>query len=142
MASTVERWQDICHLLNTDTDVHRNDGTVWRRTDGNGRDSLYRWNGNPTEDRIEFWNPDRNDEVRIVATVLPEPPDGSRIEFVCDTDLYGARRNDASSAAAGWRPDQGWLLYGETIPQSWTALWMRFGDALNGAVLLVPADTD
>lgn len=76
-------------------------------------------------------------------TVLPEPPDGTRIEFESDTDLYAAIRDDDSSRRAGWTSGEVWLLYGETVPRTWASLVADFGeDALRLAVRLVPVPDD
>lgn len=72
---------------------------------------------------------------------IPEPPDGTRIEFTHDTDVYAAWRSDASSAAAGWTSGDGgevWCLYGETVPKTWRDMVAVFGSSLRDAVLLVP----
>lgn len=73
---------------------------------------------------------------------LPEPPDGTRLEFECGTDLYAVHRDDESSALAGYRAGDGgetWCDYGSSWPYSWADLVDRFGeDAVAKAVWLVP----
>lgn len=64
------------------------------------------------------------------STPPPEPPDGSRIEFTHDTDVYGAWRNDSSSVAAGWPADHGWCLYGDDVPRTWAEMWETYGESL------------
>lgn len=71
----------------------------------------------------------------------PEPPDGTRLEFEHHADVYAVWRGDESSRRAGWQAGDGgdvWCLYGETVPISWHALWLMFGDSLLAAVRLMP----
>lgn len=76
-------------------------------------------------------------------TVLPEPPDGTRIEFEAATDLEAAHRDDAGSVRAGWPADHGWLVYGRSVPMTWAAMLDEFGyHALRYAVRLVPVEED
>jgi hypothetical protein len=78
-------------------------------------------------------------------TTLPEPPDGTRIEFECGTDVYAAWRDDRSSAHAGYPIGDGgevWCLYGETVPKTWVQMVEEFGDALALAVRLMPVAED
>jgi hypothetical protein len=76
-------------------------------------------------------------------TVLPEPPDGTRIEFEAWTDREAAWRDDAGSVRAGWPRDHGWLVYGRTVPMTWAAMLEEFGyHALKYAVRLVPVPED
>lgn len=77
----------------------------------------------------------------MAERTIPEPPDGTRIEFTHDTDVYAAWRSDAASKAAGWTPGDGgevWCLYGETVPRTWATMLEWFGDSLRHAVVLVP----
>ncbi len=37
-----------------------------------------------------------------ISDLMPEPPDLTRIEFEHWTDVYGAWRDDAEGARAGW----------------------------------------
>ncbi len=72
---------------------------------------------------------------------VPEPPDGSRIEFVYHTDPYAAWRDDQSSVRAGWSATEGWCLFGQTVPVSWATLCEMFADdpdALANLVVWVP----
>lgn len=77
---------------------------------------------------------------------VPEPPDGTRIEFEYGTDLYAAWRDDESSRQAGWTPGDGgevWCLYSESLPRTWNDLIHHFGeDALRLAVRLTPVAED
>lgn len=78
-------------------------------------------------------------------TTIPEPPDGTRIEFEYGTDVYAAWRDDDSSARAGYPiGDAGevWCLYGESVPKTWAQMVDEFGDALTTAVRLVPVGED
>jgi hypothetical protein len=79
-------------------------------------------------------------------TFLPEPPDGTRIEFESGTDLHAAHRDDASSRRAGWRSgDAGevWCLYGSSVPVTWAQLVADYGEeALRHAVRLTPVAED
>lgn len=63
--------------------------------------------------------------------IIPEPGDGTRLEFEYGTDLYAVWRDDESSRAAGWRTGAGgetWCLYGESVPRTWDWLRAEFGD--------------
>lgn len=72
--------------------------------------------------------------------LIPEPPDGTRIEFEHWTDVYGAWKNVASSVCAGWRPDQCWMVYGgRSVPCTWDELIGEFSeDSIAGATVLAP----
>lgn len=78
--------------------------------------------------------------------MLPEPPDGTRIEFEAGTDVYAAWREDGSSRQAGYTVGDGgevWCLYGSAIPQTWASLVEDFGEeALRLAVRLHPDPVD
>ena len=77
------------------------------------------------------------------ALPLAEPPDGTRIEFEAATDLEAAVRNDEDSVRAGWPADHGWLVYGRSVPMTWTQMLDEFGyHALRYAVRLVPVAED
>jgi hypothetical protein len=74
-------------------------------------------------------------------TEIPEPPDGSRIEFEHHTDVYAAWRDDAASREAGWTCGDGgevWCLYGDDVPVTWVRMCADFGDSLRTLTLLVP----
>ena len=79
-------------------------------------------------------------------TLLPEPPDGTRLEFESGTDVYAIWRDDESSRRAGWRSGDGgevWMLYGHSVPCSWAQLVADYGEeALRHAVRLVPVTED
>jgi hypothetical protein len=78
-------------------------------------------------------------------TTLPEPPDGTRIEFEHATDVYAAWRDDASSKEAGWTYGDGgevWCLYGGSVPWTWAELCRGFPGSLETAVRLVPVAED
>lgn len=71
-----------------------------------------------------------------MAELMPEPPDGARIEWEHWTDMYAAWRDDASSAEAGWTPGGGgevWCVYPGSVPCTWTSLVDEFGDSLRNA---------
>lgn len=76
----------------------------------------------------------------------PEPPDGTRLEWESDTDVYAAWRDDASSAQAGWSTGDGgavWCVYGGCVPVTWEALCATYGrHNLALAVRLVPVAED
>lgn len=80
-------------------------------------------------------------EVGRQVTV-PEPPDGTRIEFEYGTDVFAAWRDDESSAEAGWTTGDGgevWCVYPESVPKTWTHLLAEFGEeCLREAVWLAP----
>ncbi len=132
MNLTTERWSEIAGHLDYDTDVYRPEGEgwngPWRRV---SHDTLRR----PVGMDIT-WRPDSDDEVRIEVPSVEEPKDGSRIEFTYGSDVYGAWRDDRDSVKTGWRSDQGWCLYGESVPCSWAVMWLRFGESLGDAVQL------
>lgn len=68
---------------------------------------------------------------------VPEPPDGSRIEFESHTDVYAAWRDDEDSVRAGYSAMHGWCVYGETVPRTWGEMIERFGaESLRLAVRL------
>lgn len=79
-------------------------------------------------------------------TTLPEPPDGTRLEFEAGTDVYGVWRDDESSRRAGYPIGDGgetWCLYGSDVPKTWVQMVDEFGaDALALAVRLVPVAED
>lgn len=80
-------------------------------------------------------------EVGRQVTV-PEPPDGTRIEFEYGTDVFAAWRDDESSAEAGYSIGDGgevWALYPNSVPQTWASLIAEFGEeCLREAVWLMP----
>lgn len=77
------------------------------------------------------------------SRALPEPPDGTRIEFECATDVEAAWRDDATSVAAGWPADHGWLVYGRSMPMTWAQMVEEFGvRPLQYAVRLAPVAAD
>jgi hypothetical protein len=82
----------------------------------------------------------------MTKTNLPEPPDGTRLEFEYCTDVFAAWRDDDSSARAGWPVGDGgkvWCLYGQTVPVTWSELVAEFSEAaLRLAVRLVPIAED
>lgn len=70
--------------------------------------------------------------------LIPEPPDGTRLEFDHNTDIYGAFRDDHDAHDAGWT-NEVWLLYGDSIPKTWRQMVETFGvDSLRSAVKLMP----
>lgn len=74
-----------------------------------------------------------------------EPPDGTRLEFECGTDVYAVWRDDHSSEVAGWSTGDGgkvWLEYGRTVPVTWDELNEEFCDCpkLFGVRLVVHTD--
>ncbi len=89
-----------------------------------------------------YWNPLPEDLIWIDPPPIPEPPDGTRIEFEHHTDVYAAWRDDDCSAYAGYPPGQGWCMFGSTVPRSWTIMWLEFGESLILAVRLVPHPDD
>lgn len=70
---------------------------------------------------------------------IPEPPDGSRLEFVFATDRYAAWRDVESSLLAGWPDTMSWTLYPHSTGHTWRCMQRTFGPALNGAILLSPS---
>jgi hypothetical protein len=70
---------------------------------------------------------------------IPEPPDGSRLEFVFATDRYAAWCDVESSLLAGWPAVMCWTLYPDSISHTWRCMQRTFGPALDGAILLAPA---
>jgi hypothetical protein len=82
-----------------------------------------------------------SDALPAPAAALPEPPDGTRLEFECGADVYAVWRSDLDSAHVGWSYGPGgetWAMYGETVPCTWLALIDRFGDQpLRDAVRLL-----
>lgn len=136
--STVWRHLDVGRELN----VYDANGTAWRRNAFGSawREALFR----SGPDGIETWTPE-DDEPVWIDPPLPEPPDGTRIEFEHHTDVYAAWRDDDSSARAGYPVGDGgevWCLHGQTVPRSWAVMWLEFGDSLRTAVRLVPHPDD
>jgi hypothetical protein len=70
---------------------------------------------------------------------LPEPPNGSRIEFGFGTDRWAAWRNDEQTALAGAPPAMRWSLYPEPDGHTWSCLQRTFGSCLAEAILLTPS---
>lgn len=73
-----------------------------------------------------------------MLTPVPEPPDGTRIEFEHYTDLYAAWRDDSDSNEAGWTNGENWVVYPGSVPRTWAQMWDEFGVALAGAIVLAP----
>ncbi len=79
------------------------------------------------------------------SAMLPEPPDGTRLEFEHHTDVYAAWRSDAESRRAGWPVGDGgrvWCIYGHSVPRTWHWMLAEFGDSLKTAVRLQPHPED
>lgn len=76
---------------------------------------------------------------RYPAVDIPEPPDGSRIEFTYATDRYAAWRDTESTVLAGWPADMSWCVYPASVGHTWWCMQRTFGPALEGAILLAPA---
>ena len=135
-------WGRIRQAVDFHTEVYDAEGRAWRREPKPALwDTLYRWEG---PDRPYTWTPNRDDTVWVGPAPIPEPEDGTRIEFQHNTDVYGAWRDDASSAAAGWSSGNGgevWCLYGMTVPMTWTAMWVLFGNSLYQAQTMTPGPT-
>lgn len=77
--------------------------------------------------------------------LTPEPPDKTRLEFECGTDVYAAWRDDEASRIAGWPSGGGgrvWCLYGHTVPVTWAKLNEEYDNtpAECGVRLLVHPD--
>lgn len=81
------------------------------------------------------------DDPGVPSHLIPEPPDGSIIQFESPgRDVHAAWSSSASSVAAGWEPEERWLYYGKTIPQTWEELMEDFGgEKLSRFVFLTPA---
>lgn len=73
-------------------------------------------------------------------TDIPEPPDGSRIEFEHHTDIYGAWSDSAPSVEAGWSPTQRWCVYPGAVPHDWACMQRQFGESLRTARRMVFTD--
>ena len=69
---------------------------------------------------------------------FPEPPDGTRLEFVFNTDVYAARRDVKASVDVGWPTASSWAIYPGSIPHTWQCLRRTFGPALRQAIYLYP----
>lgn len=130
-------WSDIRVHLRPEVPVYDTDGVAWRCASVGQR--LYRVDEGV---RLRYWTPDVDSTVALDPPGLPEPPDGTRLEFVHETDLYAMRRDDHESRAAGWPAGAGgvtWVLYGRSAPLAWPVIWLIFGDSLRTATLLLPA---
>lgn len=134
------KWSNVRGWLDTDTPVYDAQGLTWRRTDGNGLDTLYHRQGGD----VRMWSLKYDTLVWLDEPPVDEPPDGTRLEIHhSDTDLYGAYRDDRASADAGWPVGDGgavWCLYGSSVPITWTEMWLRFGESLRGATRLWPEE--
>lgn len=65
-----------------------------------------------------------------LLVLLPEPPDGTRIEFEHCADVEAAHRHDDSSRRAGWPFGDGgatWLMYGHSVPWQWARMIAEYG---------------
>lgn len=75
-----------------------------------------------------------------IEELCPEPQDLTRIEFEHWTDVYGAWRDDAEGARAGYAIGDGaknWVIYGGSVPRTWIELAEEFSvEALNSAIRL------
>lgn len=79
------------------------------------------------------------------TTVIPEPPDNTRIEFEHHTDVYAFWRDDESSRLAGYPVGDGgvvWCEYGSSVPVTWASMVADFGESLLLAIRLVPVPED
>lgn len=77
---------------------------------------------------------------------LPEPPDGTRLEFEYGSDVYAIWREDESSRRAGYPIGDGgetWVEYGSSMPVTWAKMIERYSEeSLRLAVRLVPIVDD
>lgn len=146
MIRTRLAWSNVRHYLDILTDVYDADGTAWRRTNGTHHETLYRWVGERPEERGQLsWYLHDDTPVWLDPPPIPEWPDGTRIEFEHQTDVYAAWRDDESSVRAGWTAGDGgdvWCLFGNSVPRSWAVMWLEFGESLRTAVRLVPHPED
>lgn len=81
----------------------------------------------------------------MAETAIPEPADGTRLEFEHNTDVYAFWRDDESSRIAGYPVGDGgevWCEYGRDVPTSWSQMVAEFGDSLRLAIRLVPVPED
>jgi hypothetical protein len=133
-------WSDIRGYVREAGVVIRDGaGAEWSSTDGTL--SLFRW----VDGELLLWDPADDEPAFLPRAPLPEPPDGTRIEFEHYTDVYAAWRDDTSSIQCGWPAGDGgwvWCLYGETVPKTWDQMWAAFGESLATAVRLVPVAGD
>jgi hypothetical protein len=130
-------WRQVWQHAGRDITVYDEDGNPWT-WDHHGDP----WRNAMSDQVGECWTPDDKDPVWIDLLPLPEPPDGTRIEFEHHTDVYAAWRDDDSSVRAGYNSDEGWCLFGSTVPRSWAVMWLEFGNSLATAVRLVPHPDD
>lgn len=133
-------WSDVLWHLTTDTPMYDANGVTWHATDGLGRNTLYRIQ----DGQVKMWTLKNDTSVWLDPPPVAEPPNHTRLEIRhSDTDLYGAYRDDQSSADAGWPVGDGgkvWCLYGSSVPMTWTEMWLRFGKSLRGATRLWPEE--
>ncbi len=136
-------WSDAWHHHDPHDDLNIYDraGVAWKRDQGGSawRKALTRWMPNGGRQQ---WTPEDDEPVWIDAPPIPEPPDGARIEFEHNTDVYAAWRDDASSVKAGWAADHGWCLFGSSVPRTWAIMWLEFGESLRTMVRLTPNPED
>ncbi len=128
-------WSRVKHLLTNGVKVYGATGEAWTWTGRHNGRTLIRGHHD--------WTPLDDTPVRMEMPPIPEPPDGTRLEWVHGTDRYAAWRDDASSVEAGWRAGDGgevWCLYPSSVPITWLEMWLMFGDSLRGEVRLVAAE--
>jgi hypothetical protein len=143
MTLTRLAWSEVQYHLDDDTVIHDAHGVPWRRNPAGSswHNALVR----ADDGSGDIWSPDDQEMVYLDPPGVPEPPDGTRIEFEHHTDVYAAWRDDASSAQAGYTVGDGgevWCLYGSSVPRSWPVMWLEFGESLRTAVRLVPHPDD
>lgn len=134
-------WSDVRSVLDWGVNVYDINGIAYCRSAKTGPNTLLRADGTGTL----FWHLKADTPVWVDPPPLPEPPDGTRIEFEHATDVYAAWRDDASSGQAGYPVGDGgevWCLYGSTVPRTWMVMWLEFGDSLATAVRLIPVPED
>lgn len=135
------RWQDISDAVDYDRVFFRdNDPAPWRRSTRGTR--LIRPAKGELVESIRGEEVIRYDEmIYLMVPDILEPEDGTRLEFVHNTDVYGMWRDDDSSDEAGWTSGPGgqtWTLYPGSVPWSWDHMLVMFGDSLVGATVLQP----
>lgn len=130
------RWHDLSDAIDYNRVFFRDgDPSPWRRSPRGTR--LIR--SARGEEVIRY-----DEFVSVMVPDISEPKDGTRLEFVHNTDVYGMWRDDASSAEAGYPVGTGgetWTPYPNSIPATWTRMLVIFGESLIGATMLEPVGT-
>lgn len=138
-------WDQVRYQLRPAAVLYDDAGDAWAPLRTGPRRTVPALTRRGPDGEILIITPDPEAPVWIDPCPIPEPPDGTRLELEHDTDLYAMLRNDEESRRAGWTDGDGgevWMLYGHSVPATWTQMWIDFGTSLLTARrLLVDPET-